>query len=155
MLYETKLKLHNEKSTELNRQVQFVNHIITRGDQHDTSVDTIHFLVTNMFILIQIDIERKGNNKNSPPTKEEQFPRKYTDLFQKIWNSGGIIPQRALINNNEDEREEADQQIYQYFFVDSRNEIQLLFPNTKQKVEYLRRVEQINEICKIKSTENM
>lgn len=39
--------------------------------------------------------------------------------------------------------------------MDSRNEIQLLFPNTKQKVEYLRRVEQINEICKIKNTENM
>ena len=23
--------------------------------------------------------------------REEQFPRKYTDIFQKIWNSGGII----------------------------------------------------------------
>lgn len=81
MLYETKLKVQSEQNSDLNRQVQFVNHIITRGDQHDTSVDTIHFLVTNMFILIQIDIERKGSNKISPPTKEEQFPRKYTDLF--------------------------------------------------------------------------
>lgn len=59
----------------------------------------------------------------------------------------------ALINNNDDEIKE--DKINQYFFVDSRNEIQLLFPNTKQKVENLRRVEQINDICKIKNTENM
>ena len=71
--------------------------------------------------------------------KEQQFPRKYTDIFQKIWNSGGIIPQVAKINNNDDEIKE--DKINQYFFVDSRNEIQLLFPNTHQKVEQLRRIE--------------
>lgn len=45
----------------------------------------------------------------------------------------------ATIKNNDDEIKE--DKINQYFFVDSRNEIQLLFPNTKQKVESLRRIE--------------
>lgn len=79
MLYQSRLNFDSEQSTDLNRQVQFLNNIETKNELEQNG--EIHFLVTNMFILIQIDIPRKNNNKSATTKKEEQFPRKYTDLF--------------------------------------------------------------------------
>ena len=80
MLYQSRLNFDSEQSTDLNRQVQFLNNIETKNELEQNG-EIHHFLVTNMFILIQIDIQRKNNNKSATIAKEEQFPRKYTDLF--------------------------------------------------------------------------
>jgi len=108
-------------SLDINRQIQFLNHI----RNFDGKPNTVDFLVSNYFIIV-------GLKFTGSDVQQYIFSRKQLHLYQRIWNINGIIPQvcNIKIDQEGEIREET-----QYFFMDSRNNIQLLIPNYESKLD--------------------
>ena len=119
---------------DLNRQIQFVNHVKNFDQQERETVD---FLVHNMFIMAGIASTGPGGD-----VQLQIYRRKTVHQYQRIWNIGGIVPQKTAIRQYPDDEKKA---VDQYFFTDSRNNIQLLMPNYESKLKCQRRVEQIRD----------
>ena len=91
------------------------------------------FIIQNIFAKIEIWYSIHDRQ----PTSIRVFPRLSSDIFQKIWNNnGGVVVQKCIINKNKNVDEKAKKGskseeggIEQYFFIDSRNRIQIMFPN--------------------------
>ena len=91
------------------------------------------FIIQNIFAKIEIEYSILDRQ----PTSIRVFPRLSSDIFQKIWNNnGGVVVQKCMINQQKitDEKAKKDSKTEkggneQYFFIDSRNRIQIMFPN--------------------------
>lgn len=134
LIANTNAKQNQESCLDLNRQIQFLNHVKNFEQQEKETVD---FLVQNMFIMAGIHSEEKGGD-----IRLQIYRRKTVHQYQRIWNIGGIVPQKTRITQYPDDDKKA---IDQYFFTDSRNNIQLLMPNYESKLKCQRRVEQIRD----------
>ena len=55
------------------------------------------------------------------------------DIFQKIWNTNGLHIQCKILKKQNVHGHLEN--IEQYFFIDSRNKVQILFPNYEYKIE--------------------
>lgn len=114
---------------EVNRQIQFLNHITgykqrnidnSKPSAAHSQENQVHFLLSNMFVLVEIQCNTKQHNLNEETvTGVKAIVRKNLDTFQKIWNNGGIVPQRCYVKLATNDNE--FNQIEQYYFVDSRN----------------------------------
>lgn len=96
---------------------------------------------------MQLQVEERHGAQPVVKLGPERYTRKPTDIFQRIWNIEGVKPQKVLHKQN-------GKTIDQYFFVDSRNKIQLLYPNYKKKIDVLRLIEYIAEQRKIRQMDN-
>jgi hypothetical protein len=147
----------------IDRQVQFCNHItnyyIRKEEQATTKKTTeVHFLITNMFCMNEITY----NASKDEVTRVKKIKRGQLDNYQKIWNSDGIKPSKLVVNIAATDGD--NDSIEQYFFVDSRNIIQLLFPTHDReepgmpysKVKSLKIKEEISkELYRGRSVESM
>ena len=77
------------------------------------------------------------------------FPRQSSDIFQKIWNNnGGVQVQRInLVKFNENDQKVEQEQ---YYYIDSKNKINILYPNYDLKVERVKTMELISDQTSIK-----
>lgn len=50
-----------------------------------------------MFVLVEIQCKRKEAGNEETVTGAKAIVRKNLDTFQKIWNNGGIVPQKHSV----------------------------------------------------------
>ena len=119
----------------VNRQIQFLNHI-----SNYEGYSLVNFLIHNQYSIVEILFDPRTNNVR----QLRSFHRQSSDIYQKIWNNNGGIQVQfiSLISYNEQDEK---QEILQYYFVDSRNTIQILFPNYEFKVDRVKTVGLISE----------
>ena len=82
---------------DINRQIQFMNHIILKSDSDGRSVI---YIITNMYLQVQVTIDFGTTESGEERIKFggiQEYHRKQTDIFQRIWNSGGIFAQKESI----------------------------------------------------------
>ena len=126
-------------ANEQNKQVQILNHIMNYKDK----TDEVNFVVSNHFSTITI----KFNMKDQTCAEPDVFKRSSTDIFQKIWNTNGLHIQKQILKKyNEHGHTE---NIEQYFFMDSRNKVQILFPNYEFKIDKTQITDMIYDSLKI------
>jgi hypothetical protein len=125
--YEVKVdfdKVEMDRDAGCNRQIQNFNHLFPSNTNEDTK--KVCFILTNMFQQIQITIsnfdEASGDSPSPTDIQFQEYDRKQTDIFQRIWNQCGIIPMSANIERV-DQKKKEKLNIQQHFFIDSRNKI--------------------------------
>jgi len=91
----------------------------------DGKPESIDFLVSNYFIMA-------GIKYNGTSCEQYIYQRKQLHSYQRIWNIGGIIPQKCVIKIDQEDETLNETQ---YFFTDSRNNIQLMIPNYESKLD--------------------
>ena len=117
-----------------------MNHIVI-----DDGYSYTNFIIQNQYAIIEIQFDPRNNDVR----QLRSFPRLSSDIYQKIWNNNGGIQVQKINLIMYDEKDEK-QEVLQYFFVDSRNIIQILFPNRDLKVDRVKTVGLISEQSKIK-----
>lgn len=123
-----------EEADVIDHQVMLSNHI-KNYDQHEQGVT--HFIIQNMSAMIQVKYDEKAGKAELRPYK-----RSSAHYFQKIWNTNGIeVLSRQL--SVHDEKLDVYKTVEQYFFIDSRNQIQILFPNYATKIDKTKIIELI------------
>lgn len=75
-----------------------------------------------MFVIVGIKAKTIESEENVPDININFFVyrRKNVHQYQRIWNIGGILPQKTRISFNPDDENDG---IDQYYFTDSRNNI--------------------------------
>ena len=82
---------------------------------------------------------------NNEPIKI--FHRNSLDVFQKIWNTTGFsIQKMQLKRTNSHNHLEI---FYQYFYIDSRNKVQLVYPNYPLKIDRTQITDMIYDLINI------
>ena len=114
-----KTTLEFEKDLEAcNRQVGYMNHIVnyrhrTNNKPPDVNDENIvHFVISNSKNFIEIEY----NHSRSRLTAVRKMEKQVLEKSQKIWNNGGIVPQRINVDISTEGM--AKETIEQYFFVD-------------------------------------
>ena len=104
-----------------------MNHILNYKDNSDE----IYFIASNYFAIVEIkyDIKKKDYEQSIP----KLYKRNSMDIFQKIWNTNGLHIQCKILKKQNVHGHLEN--IEQYFFIDSRNKVQILFPNYEYKIE--------------------
>lgn len=82
-----------------------------------------------------------------------EYPRKQNDIYQRIWNTNGIFPQFTKIQLDPTSKSQ-DDEVTHHFYLDSRNKIQLLYPNYQQALKLEKVKNMIAEKCNITQTDS-
>ena len=110
-----------------------IHHIANyRGDK-----GFIYFVLQNQFSQLEL----KMDVRLVEITQLKIIIRPTRDNFQKIWNNNGIDIQREDLKIHVEEV--FKESIEQYYFIDSRNQIHLLFPSYTEKSKKREIIERI------------
>ena len=129
------MKLYNNVN-DVNRQLQVINHIKIYSTENPEKLVTVIFVIQNMIAMVEIQY----NIHDKHPTKISIFPRLTTNIFQKIFNNNGGVLAQVVVLKKKIEKDE-EEEFNQYYFIDSKNKIQILYPNYDQKVERVKIIE--------------
>ena len=91
------------------------------------------FFLLNTLETLQVTLDLK-----KAKCSEDVHQYKNTDVFQRIWNPE--IKHLKVQLKVYDQNDEASM-IWQHFFVDARNRIQLIYPNYTSKLERFKIIE--------------
>lgn len=108
-----------ERSSDFTRQIEVAHHL--EGYLGDPG--NIYFILQNL----KVSIEIQYNTHTGKLINCEMYQRLNNEIFRKIWNNNGLrISKLNLVKNDIND---TTQCIEQYYFIDSRNNIQIIFPN--------------------------
>lgn len=117
------------------RQIQHFTHMV------DNEANTVHFVLINMLFTQNFSYSFETNAQ-----VDTLKSYKNTDSFQKIWNPDVQIQKHQIALFDEKDRPYF---VDQYYFLDARNKVQIVYPNYESKLERFKIVEQLCDQAKI------